>query len=144
MQELGRELTALARTLSGPLHRLSVRSGDAEIAVEWDRAAAGGEGPAPAASASAEPEEDSGTAVAVRSPLVGTYYAAPAPDAAPFVTVGDEVEAGQTLAIVEAMKMMNSVVATEAGTVAEILVSNGQAVEFDQALILLLPPEVTP
>ena len=59
----------------------------------------------------------------LRSPLVGTYYAAPSPDAPPFVSVGDVVEHGQTVAIVEAMKMMNPVVAEQAGVVVEILVT---------------------
>ena len=79
--------------------------------------------------------------VAVRSPLVGTYYAAPSPDAPPFVSVGDVVEHGQTVAIVEAMKMMNPVVAEQAGVVVEILVTNGAPVEFDQPLIAVVPAE---
>ncbi len=70
----------------------------------------------------------------VESPLVGTFYAAPAEDAAPFVSVGDKVTKGQTLAIVEAMKLMNEIESDYDGTIAEIYVSNGQAVEYGQEL----------
>ena len=70
----------------------------------------------------------------VESPLVGTFYAAPAEDAAPFVAVGDTVKKGQTLAIVEAMKLMNEIESEFDGIVEEILVENGQAVEYGQPL----------
>lgn len=70
----------------------------------------------------------------VKSPLVGTFYAAPAEDADPFVTVGDQVKKGQTLAIVEAMKLMNEIESDFDGKVAEIYVENGQAVEYGQPL----------
>ena len=70
----------------------------------------------------------------IKSPLVGTFYAAPAEDAAPFVTEGSEVKKGQTLGIVEAMKLMNEIESEFEGTVAEILVENGQMVEFGQPL----------
>lgn len=70
----------------------------------------------------------------VKSPLVGTFYAAPAEDADPFVTEGKTVKKGQTLGIVEAMKLMNEIESEFEGTVAEILVENGQMVEFGQPL----------
>lgn len=70
----------------------------------------------------------------IKSPLVGTFYAAPAEDAAPFVTEGSEVKKGQTLGIVEAMKLMNEIESEFEGKVAEILVENGQMVEFGQPL----------
>ena len=70
----------------------------------------------------------------VESPLVGTFYAAPSEDAAPFVSVGDTVKKGQTLAIVEAMKLMNEIESDYDGTIAEIFVENGQAVEYGQPL----------
>lgn len=70
----------------------------------------------------------------VKSPLVGTFYAAPAEDADPFVTEGKAVKKGQTLGIVEAMKLMNEIESEFDGTVAEILVENGQMVEFGQPL----------
>lgn len=73
----------------------------------------------------------------VKSPLVGTFYAAPAEDAEPFVKVGDSVKEGQVLAIVEAMKLMNEIESDFTGTVKEILVENGQAVEYGQPLFVI-------
>ncbi len=70
----------------------------------------------------------------VESPLVGTFYAAPSEDAAPFVAVGDTVKKGQTLAIIEAMKLMNEIESEYDGTVAEILAENGKPVEYGQPL----------
>jgi acetyl-CoA carboxylase biotin carboxyl carrier protein len=84
--------------------------------------------PAPAAEA-----VDPGV-VFVTSPFVGTYYRSPAPDADPFVEVGSMVRAGQTLCIVEAMKLMNEIEAEVAGTILDVLVENGQSVEFGQKL----------
>ena len=79
----------------------------------------------------AEPEQEDH---AVTCPLVGTFYAAPEEGAEPFVKVGDTVKKGQTLAIVEAMKLMNEIESDFDGVVAEVLVENGQAVEFGQEL----------
>lgn len=73
----------------------------------------------------------------VKSPLVGTFYAAPAEDAQPYVKVGDSVKEGQVLAIVEAMKLMNEIESDFTGTVTEILVENGQAVEYGQPLFVI-------
>ncbi len=73
----------------------------------------------------------------VKSPLVGTFYAAPAEDADPYVAVGDTVKKGQVLAIVEAMKLMNEIESDYDGTVEEIYVNNGQAVEYGQPLFRL-------
>jgi len=70
----------------------------------------------------------------VSSPLVGTFYAAPAEDAEPFAAIGDVVKKGQTLAIVEAMKLMNEIESETDGTIAEVLVKNGEAVEYGQPL----------
>lgn len=74
----------------------------------------------------------------VKSPLVGTFYAAPAEDADPFVSVGDLVKKGQTLAIVEAMKLMNEIESDFDGKVAEVYVENGQAVEYGQPLFRIV------
>lgn len=74
----------------------------------------------------------------IKSPLVGTFYAAPAEDAAPFVAVGDTVTKGQTVAIVEAMKLMNDIESDFNGTVAEILVENGEMVEYGQPLFRIV------
>ena len=73
----------------------------------------------------------------VTSPMVGTVYLAANPDAKPFIAIGQKVAAGDTLVIVEAMKVMNPIIATAAGTVTQILVSNGQPVEFDQPLVVV-------
>jgi len=94
--------------------------------------------PAPAAPAAQEdtvPCAPSGHAV--RSPMVGTFYRAPSPTAKAFVEVGQTVEAGEVICIVEAMKMMNQIESDKSGTVTEILVENGQPVEFDQPLIVI-------
>ena len=73
----------------------------------------------------------------VLSPLVGTFYAAPAEDAEPFVAVGDTVKKGQTLAIVEAMKLMNEIESEYDGVIEEVLVENGRPVEYNQPLFRL-------
>ncbi len=73
----------------------------------------------------------------ISSPMVGTYYSAPSPSAKPFVTVGQHVNKGDTVGIIEAMKIMNQIEADHSGTVAEILVKDGEAVEFGQALIVI-------
>ena len=74
---------------------------------------------------------------AIQSPMVGTFYAAPAPDAPPFVQVGSPVEVGQVICVIEAMKLMNEIKSEVRGKVAEILVNNGDPVEFNQPLFRL-------
>lgn len=91
---------------------------------------------AQAADAQAGDSEEEGL-VPIQSPMVGTFYRAPAPDAEPFVKVGDSVEAGQTVCIVEAMKLMNEIQAEVSGTVAKITVDNQSPVEFGQTLFLI-------
>ena len=75
----------------------------------------------------------------VKSPMVGTFYSAPSPDDPDFVAVGDEVMAGSTLCIVEAMKLMNEIAADEMGTIREVCVENGDAVEYGQVMFYLEP-----
>lgn len=77
------------------------------------------------------------TAVVLKSPLMGLFYRAPAPDKPAYVEVGDKVEEGQTLAIVEAMKMLNPIVAERSGIVVDILCEDGKSVEFDAPLFLI-------
>ena len=89
--------------------------------------------PAPAPAEPAAPD----TANAVRSPMVGTAYLHPEPGADAFIKVGDKVKAGDTLLIVEAMKVMNPIAAPAAGTVKQILIENAQPVEFDQPLVVI-------
>ncbi len=90
---------------------------------------------APAADASAEASAD--VAGALKSPMVGTVYLSSEPGTAPFVKVGDSVKQGDTLVIIEAMKVMNPITADKAGTVKAILVENAQPVEFDQPLVVI-------
>lgn len=91
-----------------------------------------------AASASAPPPElDEGKVVYVTSPFVGTFYRSPSPDAPAFVEVGSRVREGQSLCIVEAMKLMNEIEADQAGLVVDVLVENGKPVEFGQKLFKL-------
>src|SRR5271170_7598809 len=84
------------------------------------------------------PEADS-SHVLVKSPIVGTFYDASSPGAAPFVKVGDTVEVGQVLCIIESMKLMNEIEAEVAGVVAAKLVENGRPVEYGEALFAILP-----
>jgi len=93
-------------------------------------------GGAPSAPA---PQDDAG-AIIVRSPMVGTFYAAPAPDQPPYVTVGKTIKEGDVLCIVEAMKLMNEIKSEVGGVISEILVENGQPVEFDQPLFKIKKP----
>ncbi|MEK9211952.1 acetyl-CoA carboxylase biotin carboxyl carrier protein [Sphingomonas sp. 2378] len=92
---------------------------------------------APAAVAPAEAAAPAVSANAVKSPMVGTVYLSAEPGAKPFAVVGQKVSAGDTLLIVEAMKVMNPITATAAGTVTAVLVENGQPVEFDQPLVVV-------
>jgi len=84
-------------------------------------------------------EEGGGTLVTIEAPMVGTFYRAPAPDAAPFVNEGDFIKEDQVLCIIEAMKLMNEIESKVAGRVAKILVENGQPVEYGQPLFLVEP-----
>jgi len=100
-------------------------------------AAAAPAAPAPAADApaAAAPAAESGHSI--KSPMVGSFYRAPAPGAKNFVEVGDSVNVGDTVCIIEAMKMMNQIEADKAGVVKAILVEDAEAVEFDQPLIII-------
>jgi acetyl-CoA carboxylase biotin carboxyl carrier protein len=94
--------------------------------------------PVPASSSAASlPEAPPKPFYEVRSPIVGTFYRAPAPDAAPFVQVGSEISPGAVLCIIEAMKLMNEIESDVSGKVTKILVENGQPVEYDQVLFLI-------
>ena len=99
---------------------------------------------APSPAAPAEPAAAAGdvapsppAGTTVKSPMVGTYYSAPSPDAAPFVSNGQSVKEGDTLCIIEAMKIMNPIEAEVSGTVTAILVENGHPVEFEQPLFII-------
>ncbi|MEX0647870.1 MAG: acetyl-CoA carboxylase biotin carboxyl carrier protein [Balneolaceae bacterium] len=83
------------------------------------------------------PAEQQPDGEVVKSPIVGTFYDSPSPDSDPFVKVGNTIEKGQPLCIVEAMKIMNEIEAEFSGTIRKILVENGQPVEFDQPLFII-------
>lgn len=93
--------------------------------------------PAAAPAAPAAAEEPAVTGTPITSPMVGTFYRAPNPGAEPFVKVGDRVEVGQTLGIIEAMKLLNEIEAETAGVIKEICVENAQPVEFGQPLFII-------
>lgn len=159
------EARDLVRRLEGSsVQRFAVRAGDYEIEIERGGMAppavgndagaappvsghmasgAGGLGVAPearGASGSFSVSLDAADLrIPVLAPLVGTFYGSAQPGSKPFVAVGDVVETGQTVCIVEAMKLMNEVSAGEGGKVAEILVENGEPVEFEQVLMYLEP-----
>lgn len=132
---------------SGDLSEIEVQDGDRRIVVK--RQVSGGyapvqvaAAPAPAAAAApapaaAPPASAADHPGAVKSPMVGTVYLSGEPGAAPFVAPGASVKAGDTLVIVEAMKVMNPITAPKAGTVREVLVQNAQPVEFDQPLVII-------
>jgi acetyl-CoA carboxylase biotin carboxyl carrier protein len=153
--ELSDHARKLSADLAGPLRRVIVRFGGASVEVEWQPQPAPGAAtadPAPPAAGLAAPladpadEGDEGDDILVSSPMVGTFYRAPGPDAAAFVEIGSTVAQGQTVAMIEAMKLFNPITAEHPGIVAAVLAENGQAVEFGQALLRLTvsdPSEVS-
>ncbi|WBB52646.1 acetyl-CoA carboxylase biotin carboxyl carrier protein [Verrucosispora sp. WMMD573] len=162
LAELRRHAQQVIVELADPVRRLRLRLGDAELEVEWDRPVGSGvpagptdsgmaapavrprTAPAPPLTTAVEPSAAPSAAIpatrmSVHSPMVGTFYRSPQPGAAPFVAVGDLVRPGQVVGIVEAMKLMNEIVADRPGRVAEVLVADGQPVEYDQPLVALDP-----
>lgn len=137
-----RQLTELLN--EGDLSEIEVQDGERRIVVKRQAnlsaapiaAAAPVAAPAPATAAApaAAPADHPG---AVKSPMVGTVYLSGEPGAAPFVSAGTSVNAGDTLVIIEAMKVMNPITASKAGTVRQVLVENAQPVEFDQPLVII-------
>jgi len=142
--DLVRELAAMLNDTG--LSEIEVEDGERKIRVSRNMTAvaapmmaapvaAAAAAPAPAAAAA--PSAPASSANALKSPMVGTAYLTPEPDAAPFVSVGQQVKTGDTVMIIEAMKVMNQIVAATSGTVTEILVESGQPVEFDQPLLVI-------
>ena len=143
--DLVRELAAMLNDTG--LSEIEVEDGERKIRVSRNMtavaapmmaapAAAPAAAPVAAATAAA-PSAPAVSANAMKSPMVGTAYLTPEPDAAPFVSVGQQVKAGDTVLIIEAMKVMNPIVAATSGTVTEILVESGQPVEFEQPLMVI-------
>ena len=144
--ELLRELAELLSETG--LSEIEVEDGERKLRVARELQAAHYAAPAPQAApavpqpqgeSAPQPAAESGPDLsnAVPSPMVGTVYLAPEPGASDFISVGDSVKEGQTLLIVEAMKVMNPITAPRAGTVRQILVDNAQPVEFDQPLVVI-------
>lgn len=133
------------------LSEVSVKCGDVEISVKGKKCPppapmpmavpAGIPAVATAATAQAQPSaEDQSTKVSgkqVKAPIVGTFYAAPSPDSAPFVSVGDKVKKGDVIFIIESMKVMSEVQSEFDGVVKEICVNSGEAVEYDQTVMII-------
>jgi acetyl-CoA carboxylase biotin carboxyl carrier protein len=139
---LSRHARKLVAELAGPVRRVRLRSGETVLEVEWHGPARPAPAPRTELDPVTEPQVEAVPATdrpAVRAPVVGTFYRAPEPAAAPFVAVGDVVRPGQVVGIVEAMKLMNEVTAGQAGRVVEVLVEDGKPVEYDQPLIALEP-----
>ena len=125
----GEEKVRITRATAAPA---PVYAAPAQVAVPAPAdAPAAAAAPAPAAPAARDLSN------AQKSPMVGTFYRAPGPNAASFVEVGQQVKAGDTLCIIEAMKLMNEIEAEKSGTVKEILVENGTPVEFGEPLFII-------
>lgn len=126
-------------------NRLRLRRGPTAQELVVPVAAPVAQAPAPApvapssANASAKPSAPDPNHTIVKSPIVGTYYDAPSPDAPPFVKIGDSVEPGQVLCIIESMKLMNEIEAEMAGTIVHKLAENGHPVEYGEALFAVRP-----
>jgi len=148
-QELLRNLAELLNETD--LAEIEVEDGDRKIRISRasSAVAVAAAAPAPVAAPAAAPAPAAEAAApaaaadaashpgAITSPMVGTVYMAPEPDAPDFIKVGDKVSAGDTLMIIEAMKVMNHIHAANSGTVTQILVSNAQPVEFGEVLVVI-------
>jgi oxaloacetate decarboxylase alpha subunit len=138
-EEAGEAGHQIDRGLLETLIEVVEGAGQSEVSVEIGGARVTVRPAAPVGAVAGAPVEQSDDGHRVESPMVGTFYAAPNPESGPFVQVGDRVVQGQTLCIIEAMKIFNEITADRAGTVREIKVENAEPVEFGQALFILAP-----
>ncbi|CDR06339.1 acetyl-CoA carboxylase biotin carboxyl carrier protein [Streptomyces iranensis] len=145
VHQLSSALRAVVESLPGPVRQVTVRAGECSIDVSWDAPAAVTAPPPPGPVLAAPWEEspgepDDGT-LTVRSPLVGTFYRGPSPEESAFVEVGDVVEPGQQIALVEAMKLFTPITMDTRGRITAVHVADGDMVEYDQPLIDYVPVE---
>jgi acetyl-CoA carboxylase biotin carboxyl carrier protein len=124
------EVSNLVKTIPGQVASVSLRAGQHALEITWAPGAA-----APVLAPLAVQLDETPGIHEIVAPLVGTFYIAPEPGAAPFVRTGDRVEAGQTVGIVEAMKLLNPVSAEFGGEVVDVLVGDAEPVEFGQGLV---------
>lgn len=130
---------------SNELSEITVRDGEKSITIKGRKCppppvmpvSMGMSAPAPAVSAPVETKSEVISGNVVKSPIVGTFYAAPSPEKPAFVKVGDKVKKGDVIMIIESMKLMNEVQSDFDGVVEKILVSDGQAVEYDQPIMII-------
>jgi len=135
LEEVRRSAKQLLADVDSQPRLLRIRAGEVVVELEWT-----GQAPGPAAPVVDVPEQCAGDVpVEIHAPTVGTFYRAPQPGAAPFVSEGDEVRRGQQIGIVEAMKLMIPVESEHDGVVAAILVADAASVEYGQPLIALSP-----
>jgi acetyl-CoA carboxylase biotin carboxyl carrier protein len=129
------EAEGKVRIVKGPVGAPMAVAAPLMVAAPVPGASADGSAAAPATPAAAEPAAISGHIV--KSPMVGTFYTAASPEAKPFVQVGSVINEGDTICIIEAMKILNEIEADKSGTVTRIMVVNGQAVEYGQSLFII-------
>lgn len=134
---LREEVGSLVKTIPGPVASIALRMADCSLEVTWDNQPRDYQPRRDEPERVEEPIADQEPGTDIVAPLVGTFYVAPEPGAAPFVRVGDHIEAGATIGIVEAMKLMNPVTSTVSGEVVEVAVADGEPVEFGQPLVRL-------
>ena len=132
-----RELISLMG--KGGITELDLSTGEVSIRLRGATGSSGAASPStlPATYADDQAAPESPEGHVVTAPMIGTYYAAPSPGEAPFVQIGDEVEVGQAIGIIEAMKIMNEIIADRSGIVLEVLVENAQPVEYGSPLLRL-------
>lgn len=134
----GEEKVRITRTIAAaPVYAAPVPTAAPAVTPAAAPVAASAPAAAPAAASAPAAPAARDLSDAQKSPMVGTFYRAPGPNAAPFVEVGQQVKAGDTLCIIEAMKLMNEIEAEKSGTVKEILVENGTPVEFGEPLFII-------
>lgn len=146
LKEVCREAHKLLGSVGGPVRRVSVQAGKHRVLIEWDPTVEPSPNGGPATTMATGVAETDGAdevpgRMVVTAPLVGTFYRSAEPGAKPFVEEGDIVEAEQTLAIIEAMKIMNQIPSEVGGRVTAILVDDGVMVEFGQPLMHIDPPD---